>query len=52
MAVAINPQKVFGGASGVVDLQAELERQDRALCAMHDQNWSGDLFQFRLRVEL
>ena len=52
MALAVNLQKVFGRGSSVVDLLTELEEQNGVLDAMDDQDWRGDLFQLRLRVEL
>ena len=45
MAIAVDLEKVFRSASGVVDLLAELKGQDWVLGAVDDEDGCGDLFQ-------
>jgi hypothetical protein len=52
MARAVDLEKVFRSADGVVDLLAELEWQDGVLGAVDDEDGCSDLFQIGLRVEL
>ena len=52
MAIAADLEKVFGSEGRVVDLLAELKRQDWVLRAVDDQDGGGNFSQFGLRVEL
>lgn len=52
MAKAVDLEKLFGSAGGVVDLLAELEGQDWVLGAVNDEDGGGNLLQIGLRVEL
>ena len=52
VAIALDLEKIFRRAGGVVDFSAKLEGQDWVLGAMDDEDGCGDLLQTGLRVEL
>ena len=52
MTLPLNPQRAFGEGCCVINLPAELERQDGVVGALNYHDRRGDFFQFGNRVEL
>ena len=52
MAIAADLEKLFGSEGRVVNLLAELKRQDWVPSAVDDQDRGSYFFQFGLRVKL